>query len=203
MSFCFKTNISFCSRTCLFSSWILIQFCLFVSSSFSQSTAKVSEGVNTPFTVDLSEEKLIDITSKAQLFIEKGHSLSLDKLPKHKLEPLITSSTGNFFIPFSDNTYWFKWTFDNNNNGETEQLIQFKNELVENIEIYQFNDSLQRFIKTDSLNFITVRQNSLTSGEALLPFKLKEAGPTEIYVRLRSQRVLHLVHLSSRYRCRS
>lgn len=93
-----------------------------------------------------------------------------------------------WFLPFSDYTTWAKWEFENTTGEELSYAIHFKNELIEQTELYQYDTSRQCFTLTSSTNFLTPTQKSVLSNEPLHFFTFKPYGVTEIYLKLKSKR---------------
>lgn len=132
----------------------------------------------------------LDITASTAMFIEQGDSLTIEQAQRQNFAQIQETKTNQMYIPFSDNTLWLKWEFENETKAEQSYIIQFKNELLEYVEIYQFNDSLQTFTNTGFADFLTTKRNTLATNEPMLNFTLRKSGSTIIYAKLRSQRGL-------------
>ncbi|AWV98204.1 ATP-binding protein [Arcticibacterium luteifluviistationis] len=96
----------------------------------------------------------------------------------------------NFIIPFSDHAFWFKVDFEKETDTSDDWVIWFTNELIENLEFYEYDSLTSSYILADSWNVLTSRNKFFKGQEPFFDFKLRDK--TTLYFKLKSERALVL-----------
>lgn len=130
----------------------------------------------------------LNITSNMEVFKDSTSKVPFEQLSKHKF---IKHLKKYFIFPYSDNAYWMKYTFKNEDSEFKKWVIKWNNPLTEQLEFYVL-DSTGKKIDYQKQRLLTIQKTKKFLEEEIT-FKLDlPANSTKtVYLRLKNQRGIY------------
>lgn len=130
----------------------------------------------------------LNITSDMEVFKDSTSQVQFEQLSKHKF---IKHQKKYFIFPYSDNAYWMKYTFKNEDSEFKKWVIKWNNPLTEQLEFYVL-DSTGKKIDYQKQRLLTTQKTKKFLEEEIT-FKLDLPANTTktVYLRLKNQRGIY------------
>jgi signal transduction histidine kinase/DNA-binding response OmpR family regulator len=147
-------------------------FCLTTSQIFGQKIV-----LNSTFTNH-------EITTKTTIFEDKSNAISFSEIPKQAFSE---NKKKTYIFPFSNSTYWVKFTLENRNKNTKDWVLVWDNAMAENIYFHVPQaDGSYKIVKDGAL--VHKPKNRFTENTPTLKFSLPDNKLYTFYVKIQSQR---------------
>ncbi|MDZ7935292.1 MAG: ATP-binding protein [Emticicia sp.] len=158
-------------------SFFLILLLLILPKSYSQTITLTSQS-----------KIPLNITSEMEVFKDSTSKVPFEQLSQHKF----TKHLKKYFIfPYSDNAYWIKYTFKNEDSEFKKWIIKWNNPLTEQLEFYVL-DSTGRKIDYQKQRLLTTQKTKkFLEEEITFKLDLPTNSTKTVYLRLKNQRGIY------------
>lgn len=130
----------------------------------------------------------LNITSDMEVFKDSTSKVPFEQLSKHKF---IKHQKKYFIFPYSNNAYWMKFTFKNEDSEFKKWVIKWNNPLTEQLEFYVL-DSTGKKIDYQKQRLLTIQKTKkFLEEEITFKLDLPVNSTKTVYLRLKNQRGIY------------
>ncbi|MGR3810137.1 ATP-binding protein [Jiulongibacter sp. NS-SX5] len=141
-----------------------ILYLILVFSSFSALAEEIplKKGLTKP----------LNITKDVEYYVDESGSSSVDQIVDKEFRKI---NDQYFLIPFSDKSFWFKVDLTSRETNNEEWVLNFSNQLTENLEIYRQDSLSGKYKHVGTWTINSSRSESLKGQEPYFNFSPRES----------------------------
>lgn len=163
--------MSFLRKTLFFSIVFVISL---LKESFSQE-------------ISLSSSQVLptNITTSIEIFRDSSAKLSIEQITKQKFKK---HQKDYFIFPYSDDTFWVRFTIKNTDTQNKNWLLIWNNPLVEQLDFYISDSTSKGFLHKQQKLITSERDKKLIDQDPKFAFQLSPHQTKKVYIKITSKR---------------
>ncbi len=130
----------------------------------------------------------LNITSDMEVFKDSTSQVPFEQLSKHQF---IKHQKKYFIFPYSDNAYWMKYTFKNEDSEFKKWVIKWNNPLTEQLEFYVLDSTGKKIDYQKQRLLTTQKTKKFLEEEITFKLDLPANSTKTVYLRLKNQRGIY------------
>ena len=153
---------------------IFALFCFCTAQSYSQEIV-----------VSSTRQVPINITHSIEIFRDSSAQLTLAQAAVQTYQK---STKDHFIFPYTDHTFWVRFTLKNTDAPNKSWFLEWSNPLVEQLDFYISDTTQQRFSHTQQKILTTEKSKKSIAQDPKFEFELSPQQTKTVYIKLTSKR---------------
>jgi signal transduction histidine kinase/DNA-binding response OmpR family regulator len=127
----------------------------------------------------------INITTSIEIFRDSSAQLTLAQVTNKNY---LKSTKNHFIFPYTDDTFWVRFTLKNTNTPNKSWFLEWSNPLVEQLDFYISDSTSQRFIHSQQKILTSQKDKKSIAEDPKFAFELEPQQTKTVYIKLTSKR---------------
>jgi len=144
-----------------------------------------SQGYSQEIVVSSTRKVPINSTNSIEIFRDSSAQLTLAQAV---VQTYRKSTKDHFIFPYTNHTFWVRFTLQNTNNPNKSWFLEWSNPLVEQLDFYISDSTQQRFSHTQQKILTTEKTKKSIAQDPKFGFELGPQQTKTVYIKLTSKR---------------
>lgn len=136
-------------------------------------------------TLSSAQRLPINITTSIEIFRDSSAQLTLAQVTGKNY---LKSTKDHFIFPYTDDTFWVRFTLKNKNTPNKNWFLEWSNPLVEQLDFYISDSTNRRFMHSQQKILTSQKDKKSIAEDPKFAFELEPQQTKTIYIKLTSKR---------------